>query len=244
MKTSNVSIALLAATVLVACQKEAKTKPVDFSGTEYKVLGSYDPVTGRPLNMEHDAISNNLLSFVTTNLPEGMDLRTTNPGFLSSSNTSKDLQITQKSDVYLTYVYQKTDNRNAIAFYTYPTSTPPAGPKDIRTITYVFPSAGTGTKLAGGDKIKLGTFEPGTTIGLVLMKDAWQPANGSLDNAATHFCYNDNLNPEVDPQLKKHVVLLNYQQENKVLIGFENSDRSTADSDHDFNDVVLYVTYK
>src|SRR5690349_8841444 len=217
MKTSNTALTLVAAAFLLSCQKEAKTKPVDFSGTEYKVLVDYDHTTGKPLNLEHDNISTDLLSYITTNLPEKKDLRTTNSSLLANSNTSKDfLQVTQTTDVYLTFVYQKTDNRNAVAFYTYPTNTPPAGPKDIKTITYVFPSAGSGTKLAGGDKIKLGTFQAGTTIGLVLMKDAWQPGTGSLDNSATHFCYNDNLNPEVDPALKKHVVLLNYQPENKV----------------------------
>lgn len=131
-----------------------------------------------------------------------------------------------------------------MAFYTYPTGTPPVDPKEIKLITYVFPSVSYGTKLKAGDKIKIGTFEAGTSIGLVLMKDAWQPATGTLDNNAVHFCYNDALNPEVDPKLKKHVVLLNYQPENKILAGFENSGRSTKQSDHDFNDVVLYATIK
>jgi hypothetical protein len=235
MKTSKISALLFASVLFFSCQKEPKTKKVDFSSTEYKVLVPYDSTTGRPLNMEKDNISPNLLSFINTNLPEGQDLRVTNPGLLNS-NTTTDLRVTQASDVYLTFVFQNTDNRNAIAFYTYP--------KDIKTITYVFPSSGFGTKLEGGDKIKLGRFEAGTTIGLVLLKDAWQPGTGALDNTAIHFCYNDILNPEIDPQLKKHVVLLNYQPENKVLIAFENSDRTTPESDHDFNDVVLYATMK
>jgi hypothetical protein len=42
--------------------------------------------------------------------------------------------------------------------------------------------------------------------------------------------------------LKKHAVLINYASESKVIIGFEDLDRTKADCDHDFNDAVLYAT--
>jgi hypothetical protein len=137
---------------------------------------------------------------------------------------------------------QGTRFKNSVAFYTYKTGYPPSSPKDIKSITYILPSAGAGNKLNAGDKIKIGTFEPGTTIGLVLMKDAWDPNTGKLNNGSVHFCYNDLLNPEVDIKLKKHVVLINYQPENKILIGFEDINRTSKECDHDFNDIVLYAT--
>lgn len=232
---------LSAAALVFACQKEAQTKPVYFTNTEYKVLASYDSTTGRPKVMEKDVISSDMLSTIKASLPENKDLRKTNPELLNS-NTTVDMRITKKSDVYLTFVSQVTIFKNAIAFYTYETGKPPAAPQDIKTITYVLPNAGTSTKLAAGDKIKIGTFEPGTSIGLVLMKDAWDATTGKLNNGVVHFCYNDVLNPEVDPKLKKHVVLINYPQENKILIGFEDIDRTKKECDHDFNDVVLYAT--
>ena len=245
MKTAKLAFVSIAAASLFACQKEAKTKPVYFTETKYEVVaGGYDSTTGLPKNLEKETVSANLLAFVDANLREKQDLRTFNPALLQNSNTSTDLAITKQSDVYLTFLKAVTDSRNAIAFYTYPTTTPPVSPKEIKTITYVLPSAGVGTKLNAGDKIKIGNFSPGTSIGLVLMKNAWQPATGALDNNAIHFCYNDALNPEVDPNLKKHVVLLNYAAENKIIIGFENSDRTTKESDHDFNDIMLYATIK
>lgn len=241
MKTSNTAFVLFASVLLFACQKEPKTKPVYFTSTEYKVLAPYDSSTGLPNNLLHETVSSDLINFIKTNLPEQQDLRTTNPALLNS-NTSSDLRITQKSDVYLTFVSQVTKFQNAVAFYTYQTGNPPADPKDIKTITYVLPNAGVSTALTAGDKIKIGNFEAGTSIGLVLMKDSWTPATGALNNNVVHFCYNDALNPEVNPQLKKHVVLLNYQPENKILIGFEDIDRTSSECDHDFNDVVLYAT--
>lgn len=242
MKTTKLALLLFSAAVLcLACQKEPLTKEVHFTSTEYKVLAPYDSTTGLPSNLEKENVSPELLAFIKKNLPEREDLRKTNP-LLLNSNTSTDLRITQKSTVYLTFVSEITRFTNAIAFYTYPTNTPPASPKDIKTITYFLPSAGVGTKLKAGDKINIGTFEPGTSIGLVLMKDSWVPETGALNKNAVHFCYNDVLNPEVDPQLKKHVVLLNYQPENKILIGFEDIDRTSSECDHDFNDVVLYAS--
>ena len=107
-------------------------------------------------------------------------------------------------------------NNNAIAFYTYPTNQPPTKSKDIKEITYFFPSAGNLSPLVAGDKVNLGNFQPGTSIGFVLMQDAWKPKTSSLNNDAVHFCTNDALNPEVDPKLKKHGVLINYAPENKV----------------------------
>lgn len=225
-----------------ACQKEPVTKPVEFTTTEYQTLSPFT-ATGKPGNTESESVSQGLISFSSDNLPERQDLRTTNPSLLSG-NTTTDMAITKKSDVYLTFVSQGTGYKDAIAYYTYPTTQPPASPKDIKTIYYVFPNAGYNTPLKAGDKVKLGTFEAGTSIGLVLMKDAWDPTSNKLNNGAVHFCYNDVLNPEIDPQLKKHVVLINYAAENKILIGFEDIDRTSKECDHDFNDVVLYATIK
>jgi hypothetical protein len=225
-----------------ACQKEVKTKPVDFSGTEYKAM-PYDSTNGKPNSMQKDVIAPEMTSFIGNSLPERKDLRTGNSELLNS-NTTTDLRITQKSDVFLTFVSTGTKYKNAIGFYTYQTGTPPTTPKDIKTITYVFPNTGSGSPLKPGDKMKIGTFEPGTSIGLVLLKDAYQATTGKLNNNAVHFCYNDILNPEVDPKLKKHVVLANYPAENKILIGFEDIDRTDPECDHDFNDVVLYATIK
>jgi hypothetical protein len=203
-------------------------------------LAPYDE-SGKPSNLLKDNVSSNLISFVHETIPPTKDLRITNPGLLSNNSTS-DISIAQRSNVYLTYVSNSTGNRNALGFYTYPKGNPPSSPKDIKTITYVFPNIGSGTPLLAGDKVKLGTFDAGTNIGLVLLQNGWNPATKKLNNSAVHFCYNDILNPEVDPNLKKHVVLVNYAAENKLLIGFEDLDRTTKDCDHDFDDVVLYAT--
>jgi hypothetical protein len=228
--------------IFVACKKEITgTTPVEFTDTIYDSLGDYD-ASGKPNYLvTRDVISPNLLSFASNSLREGTDLRRSNPELLTSKAIA-DIVITKRSDVFITFVAQTTGASDAFAFYTYPTNNPPASAKDIKTITFVFPNAGNGTPLQAGDKAKLGRFDVGTSIGFVILQDGWNKTTKTINKNAVHFCSNDVLNPENNPDLKKHAVLINYPPENKILIGFEDLDRTSPGCDHDFNDVTLYAT--
>jgi hypothetical protein len=229
--------------IAIACKKDPSpvTKPVEFNTTKYDTLGTYDN-SGKPDNMAPaDNVTPTLISFLDSTLPEKGDLRTTSPQLLTTQAIA-DVKITQQSDVYITFVKQGTKYRNTFAFYTYPSNKQPASTADISKITYVFPSAGAGTTLVKGDKVKIGSFSAGTSIGFVLLKDAWNATTHTVNSKAVHFCSNDVLNPEVDPNLKKHAVLINYPSENKTLIGFEDINRTETVCDHDFNDLLVYCT--
>jgi len=244
MKMKKLTPLFILVLIFGACKKDAVvTKPVDFTSTSYQALGSYD-ASGTPSYLINppDVISTNLSTFMNSILVEKSDLRKTHPELLST-NAIADIAMTKPADVYITFVSQQTTSSNTLAYYTYPSNTPPASPKDIKTITYFFPSAGLNSKLKAGDKVKIGRFEVGTSIGFVLLKDGWNSAAKTIDNNGVHFCSNDVLNPEVDPNLKKHAVLINYPTEGKVLIGFENTDRTSDLCDNDFNDIVIYATF-
>jgi hypothetical protein len=230
--------------IVAACKKEEKpvTVPVSFDSTTYQTLGAYD-TSGKPSNLSKDTVSAGIKTFMNSNIQEGVDLRTTHPELLSSTAIA-DIRITKPSDVSVTFVSQGAGKANAVAFYTYPTANPPASASDIKQIVYIFPNAGKGTTLKSGDKVNIGHFDVGTSIGFVLMQGAWDPTTKTLNNSAVHFCSNDVLNPEVDPNLKKHAVLMSYPAESKVLVGFEDFDRTEKHCDHDFNDVVIYTTVK
>ena len=244
MKTKIYTSLFIFLLAVSACEKktdEPLTRPVEFPETAYEPLGTYDD-SGKPnYLLTPDPISSDLLSFINSSLPEKEDLRSTHPELLNSSAIG-DIVITKQSEVFITFVSQGTAYANTFVYYTYPTNQPPASPKDITKINYVFPNAGSGTPLQTGDKVKIGNFNAGTSIGFAILVDAWKPATKSINNKAVHFLSNDVLNPEVDPKLKKHAVLINYPSENKVLIGFEDIDRTSSDCDHDFNDVVVYAT--
>ncbi len=239
------SLLFLLLAIFASCKKEKPpvTIPVKFTATTYQTLGAADN-TGKPLKMDTpDVVSDSLLTYIHTTLPEHINLATSRPDLLSSTSIG-DIAITQKSEIDITYVSDGTGNSDAIAFYTYPTNSPPASAADIKVITYIFPNAGAGTTLKAGDKVNIGTFDVGTSVGFVLLQNAFNMTTGTLNNDAVHFCSNDVLNPEVDPAKKKHTVLLNYPAENKTLIGFEDLNRTDPWCDNDFNDVVIYASWK
>lgn len=235
----NPIIALFVTFFFYSCKKEL-TEVVLFPETEYDLLGAFDE-TGKPLNLLKDSVSQHLTAFLDNILVDGRSLPKNEPDLFSSASIG-DLAIAAKSDVFLTFVQQQAHNTNAIGYYTYPTGQPPTKPEDIEKITYCFASAGNSSPLKPGDKVRLGTFNSGTSIGFVLLSKAWDPRTAKLNNKVVHFCSNDALNPEKDPKLRKHAVLIPYPAENKVLIGFEDMDRTNPACDHDFDDVVLYTT--
>jgi Domain of unknown function (DUF4114) len=240
MKTFNWLALLIFLSTLNACKKEV-TRDVKFTNTEYTNLGTFDS-SGKPDNLAPpDVIDPSLTTFMNANLISGQNLNILHPELFTDAGVA-DIAITQPSDVYITFVFEGASFSNAIAFYTYPSDQPPASADDIKLITYAFPNAGYQTPLKPGDKVKIGRFNPGTTIGFLIMENAWNRTTGTLNDNVVHFCSNDVLNPEVDPKLKRHAVLIYDAAENKNLISFEDTNRTDKKCDNDFNDVVMYVT--
>jgi len=232
------------AVLFFSCKKQEQpvTRTVEFNTTNYVALGTYDTL-GKPGNLlTRETISPTLLTYIKSTLTDKVDLRTTNPGLISTTAIA-DVAITQPSDVAITFVAQGAGSTSTFAFYTYPTNHPPASTADIKTITYAFPNSGRNTPLKAGDRVKIGRFEAGISIGFVILQNGWDLATHTINNKVVHFCSNDVLNPEVDPSLKKHAVVVNYHPgEGKFLIGFEDVNRTFPTCDHDFNDVVVYCT--
>ncbi len=252
MKNRKLLLLALVGAVYLSCKKPSATpeevpfKPVSFTATEYKYLGSYD-ILGEPLDYkaEPDVLSAELLQFIDSALPPGQDVTKANPALLSSNS---DLSLTERSDVFITFVAEGASQLNTLAFYTYPTNNPPKKPTDLKNITYMFPNASlsgwAGGGLDPGDKIKIGTFDKGMSIGFILIERGWDAATQKVNPNGNHFCSNEILNPETDPNLKKHTVLVNYPKESKIFIGFEDMMRSEPTCDHDFNDIIIYATVK
>jgi LruC domain-containing protein len=202
---------------------------------------------GRPAYLEatSDVIDASLLSYINASLPEDSPLSTTHPEYLS--NKVNTINVTAKADVWVTYVSEGAGFQNTLAYYTYSTSNPPSRTSGgtisdaIDKITYVFPNAstvGSGGGLKSGDKVKLGTFEAGTTVAFVLLQNAW--TGSTVNTSATKFYSQNELNPESTSALRQHSVLL-YDDIHKVyVVGFEDQNRTS--SDNDFNDLVIYAT--
>lgn len=209
---------------------------------------TYPKALGRPAFMEStaDVLDASLLSYVNASLPENQPLTTTHPQYLAASAVTT-LNVTAKTDVYVTFVSEGADQKNSLGYYTYTTGAPPiAGVSlipilniGVEKVTWVFPNAsakGSGGGLNQGDKVKLGNFAAGTSIAFFMVKNGW---SGTDVNAAnTKFYSNDAYNPGA----KRQSIMLYDDVHKKFITSFEDIDRSGTGSDNDFNDLVFYST--
>ncbi|NCD69496.1 LruC domain-containing protein [Mucilaginibacter agri] len=205
---------------------------------------------GRPAYLEAtgDVIDASLLSYINASLPEGKSVPSTHPEYLASSAVHT-INLTAKSDVWVTFVAEGAGYQNTLAYYTYKTSNPPkqvtsgTNSNGIDKVTYIFPNAsgsGSGGGLKAGDKVKLGTFDAGTSVGFILIQNAWTGSGVNTSNQA--FFSQDDFNPENTSALRKHNVMLYDDVHKLYLFGFEDQNRQNGGSDNDFNDLVIYAT--
>jgi LruC domain-containing protein len=201
---------------------------------------------GVPENLEPklDNISARLLEYINASLPEGMPVPTYHPTYLADGKKTT-LDIIEQADVWLTFVHEGAGWRNSIGYYVYPTNQPPKSMDDIEKVTVLFPNAsmiGSGGGMKSGHKVKIGRFDAGVSVGLVLFANGWSGFQVEKYNYAVFA--EKNLNPEPDRNLRQHNVLL-WDEENKLfLLGFEDVRRDNIPfrSDQDFNDAILFVT--
>ncbi len=215
--------------------------------SNFSYLGTYD-VNGRPdyRTATPGAVSAELLSFLNASLPEEKNVIDKHLVYLSPA-ASRDLDIIKNGEVFVTYVSEGANYQNTMGYYTYQTGHKPTSTSQISEIKYIFPNAsGLGSRggLISGDRISLGNFNAGTSIGLVLLSNAWDNVSKTVNpNKYESFFSDKNLNPENDNNLnlKQHSVFLSYDKEDLVVVGFEDTNRETGNSDNDFNDIVLYI---
>jgi len=206
---------------------------------------------GRPLNLvapEAPATLASLMGMLNASLPERKNGIELHPEYISTQAPSN-LTVTTLSDVWITFVHEGADYMNSLAYYTYPTGHKPATAADIDSVKLIFPNAsllaGVGTgNMRLGDKIKIGRFRPGTSIGFVLLQKAYNYSTKIVNttSATLKFYSDEAYNPE-SSLLKRHNVLLQTPgSTNKLfVVGFEDIKRDISSCDHDFNDLVFFA---
>ncbi len=217
-------------------------KQVEFAAG-YGYLGSYNSI-GVPdyLEPENDIITQELLDDINNTLPERSPLFVSHPEYLQPE-WDYNLNLIEDCDVWITFVHEGAGYKNVLGFYTYETGSAPVTPGDIDEITVIYPNvsySGSGGGLYSGNKVYIGQFEAGTTVSFALMANGWR--NGNVTDGNWIVYSNPNLNPEADPDLRQHFVLLNDNGRNLLLLGIEDIRRDRGNCDHDFNDAVFYVT--
>lgn len=219
----------------------------DFSGRTsaipFKYLGTFSSI-GKPnyLSMPNATIDAQFLSSVNASLPESKAVPKYHPAYLKNTVRTT-LNIQDQSDVWITFVAEGAGYQNTLGFYTYQTGNPPKTTSDIDSIKIILPNAsinGTTGPLIPGNRVKIGRFQKGTTIGFVLIANGFQ--NGKVTSGYDLIFSDDVLNPATNPELKRQSVVLYDATRNLFLCGFEDIRRDNSGCDNDFNDLVFYAS--
>jgi len=211
----------------------------------YNYLGSYTS-NGTPnyLVQPGDVVTQATMDMVSNSLPESYPVPDYNPHYISSGYDT-DVILNEDADVWVTFVKEGAGYKNVLGFYTYDVNNPPSSAPQPEDITIIFPNAsaaGSGGGLNAGDKVHLGQFPANTGIGWVLLANAWNGSSQSVGYGQWQLYSNPDYNPESDPNLRYHNVLLNDPTNERVILGFEDIRRDYGSCDNDFNDAIFYVT--
>lgn len=196
------------------------------------------------LESVNENISSEFLQDITASLPEGKTLTSSHPDYLKNDKPTT-LIITEKADVWISFVHEGAGWQNSLGFYTFDPKNPPLKTDDLQNLTMVFPNvsySGSGGGLVAGNKVKIGTFDAGTGIGFFLLGNAFSAGKVGSGYYA-HFSHSG-LNVETNPDLRRHIVLLDDSKSNRMLLAIEDVSRENKPigCDNDFNDAVFFVT--
>ena len=228
--------------------------PTKVSG--FYVLGTWNS-SGYPnyLSLPHDVITKEFLADVNATLPEGVKLQVSHPEYFNSKDDGS-IVLVEDAEVWVTFVHEGAGFKNTLGYYTHPNDNPPANKESIRDATIIFPNvsfSGSGGMLASGNKVQLLYLDPrtnlytkifpaGTTVAWWFRSHGFGSGTTTSLSAGYNTFYSDvRFNPEVNPELRKHNVLLKDDARQLLLIGFEDLHREQRPDD-DFNDAVFYAT--
>ncbi len=205
---------------------------------KFRFLGEWDS-KGSPLYLEPESgvVSQALINYVEEVLPESTNITSTENDYFGE-NVQLNTELLEASEVFLTMVHEGADYKNTLGFYTYDINNPPAVVEDIDSLVVIFPNVSASHVVKPGDKVRLGDFPANTGIGYFLIANGWVGDTICLNS---YIVFSDpHLNTFTSEEYRQHSILLNYKQDEQVLLGFEDIKRPRGDND--FNDAVFYIT--
>lgn len=211
----------------------------------YNYLGTFSS-NGTPdyLEIPGDNVSTETLEMISNSIPESYPVPDYNPQYITAGYDTN-IELTEAADVYVTFISEGAGYRNVLGFYTYDLNNPLTSAPNDEDVTIIFPNVsalGSGGGLQTGDKVKIGSFEANTGIGWVLLANAWSATYQTVGFGYWTLFSDPDFNPESDPNLQHHNVLLSDVENERVILGFEDIRRDRSNCDNDFNDAVFYIT--
>lgn len=248
--------------IFSSCKKDAELSPiktvdvVKHDTTVYVYPTGYNDsnAIAKPINLgvpvylatTNYLMTQSALTSINSILPDQIPVAKKHPEYMASSALNT-INIVSQTDISVTFVSTNRGYQKTLAYYTYPTDHPPVATRGgadnnaMDKITYIFPNANSTTTSGGlvtGNRISLGSFSAGTSIGFVMILRSWNGVDVNPDNIK--YYTQDILNPETVSTLQRHAIMLYDNAQDAFLYGYEWDNRQTG-ADNDFNDLIFYV---
>jgi LruC domain-containing protein len=207
---------------------------------EFSYMGSYN-ANGYPgyLYQVNDHSWRSLINNLQQTLPEGISVPLTKPHFFEAGKQTN-LILKERTRVFVTFAGEGTNQQNSLGYYIY-NGAKPTGLQH----TIIFPNAsapGSGGSLHSGDKVLLGEFEANTVIGWFLVPNGWNRQERKVTNVQGLYYSVPSYNGEDESPLNQYMIMMKDIENEVIVLGFEDTPRTSPECDHDFNDVVFYIT--
>ena len=230
---SFISILILLSYSTLATEQENGDYVWQFlSGQPWPV--GYEQNIGKPDNLLWGAseYTTDFFARINNALPES-DL---NEAFITDDCGSI-VDLDEEAEVFVTFVQESTGYKNSFGFFTFDRDNPPQTSAEVME-TIVFPNLSS-PHMARGHRLSLGTFPAGTSIGFLIAANGFDYYTGVTSEETPYYYSLSYLNPEEDPTLRQHTVMLYDEEVGEVILGFE--DLPGTWGDNDFNDAVFSI---
>jgi len=159
-----------------------------------------------------------------------------NEAFLTDDSGST-ISLTEEAEVFVTFIHEGAGYKNSFGYFVFDPENPPQTAAEVSEVI-VFPNLSY-PHLSNGHRLSLGVFPANTHIGFFIAANGFWYDTGVKPTQVPYYYSLQNLNPEADPSLRQHLVLLYDEEVSEVILGFEDLPRTWGDND--FNDAVFSV---
>ncbi len=194
----------------------------------------YNRNIGKPNNLiwSRNEYSDDFFERINNALPESE----LNEAFITDDNGST-IHIEETAEVFVTFIHEGAGYKNSFGYFTFDSENPPLSVDQVSEII-VFPNLSY-PHMAKGHRVSLGVHPAGTSIGFFIAANGFSYYTGVKSRKTPYYYSLQNLNPENDPTLRQHAVLLYDEEVSEVILGFEDLPRTWGDND--FNDAVFSI---
>lgn len=209
------------------------------SDDELDTVGDWDD-NGTPQYLcEKDApIASELKNKMSLIFRNRKNLKEREPAYFSPG-AETDIYLTKDTNLEITFFGETAGYKNTMGYYVYDSQNPPQTPEELINQTVLFPNTsakGSGGNLRRGNKVCLNDLKAGSVVGFFMVVDGWK---GEITTGINTNYTTQSLNLELPNQYRQTSVLLGIEENDALVLGFE--DIRSPGGDKDFDDAVFII---